>query len=127
MPSVALLVTVIHMRLEGDVRVSWTRPELIALKEAIEVTPNFEGRIDVRETLRDALHSPRLRDVTFERELAQRFANRLVPVDMPTAMARAKLLTAVRGRPRRDHRGFRRQESAPAVAALGSPAAAAAA
>jgi hypothetical protein len=115
------------MRLEGDVRVSWTRPELIALKEAIEVTPNFDGRTEVRELLRNALHAPRLRDVTFERDLAQRFANRLVPVDMPTAMARGKLLTSLRGRARREHRSFRRTETVPAIASLPAPAPAAAA
>jgi hypothetical protein len=108
------------MRLEGDVRVSWTRPELIALREAIEVTPNFEGRMDVREILKAALHAPRLRDVVFERELAQRFANRLVPVDMPTAMARAKLLTVLRGRARRDMLGGQRR---PAVSSPVTPAA----
>jgi hypothetical protein len=108
------------MRPEGDVRVSWTRPELIALKEAIEVTPNFEGRQDVRDILRAAIYAPRLRDVVFERELAQRFANRLVPVDMPTAMARAKLLTAVRGRPRREHLGHRRTPAVPVSSSVGS-------
>jgi hypothetical protein len=99
------------MRHEGDVRVSWTRHELIALKEAIEVTPNFEGRFEVRDILKAALHAPRLRDVSFERELAQRFANRLVPVDMPTAMARAKLLTVLRGKPRREMLGAHRRPS----------------
>jgi hypothetical protein len=114
------------MRLEGDVRVSWTRPELIALREAIEVTPNFEGRQDVRETVKKALHAPRLRDVELERELAQRFANRLVPVDTATAMARAKLLTVLRGRARREMLSAqRRQPVVPAVSH--APAAAAAA
>jgi len=103
------------MRQEGDVCVSWTRAELIALKEAIEMTPNFEGRQEVRDILKAAFYAPRLRDVGFERELAQRFANRLVPVDMPTAMARAKLLTAVRGRPRREHLGHRRAAIVPSV------------
>jgi hypothetical protein len=112
------------MRHEGDVRVSWTRPELIALREAIEVTPNFEGRMDVREILKAALYQPRLRDVVFERELAQRFANRLVPVDMPTAMARAKLLTVLRGRSRREMLGTQRR---PAVTPAAPPAATASA
>ena len=107
-------------------RVTWTRPELIALKEAIEVTPNFEGRQDVREILKKALHAPRLREVTFERDLAQRFANRLVPVDMPTAMARGKLLTVLRGRARRDVLGGRRRQATVGAGAH-VPAAAAAA
>jgi hypothetical protein len=112
------------MRHEGDVRVSWTRPELIALREAIEVTPNFEGRMEVREILKAAIRAPRMRDVSFERELAQRFGNRLVPVDMPTAMARAKLLTVLRGRARREMMGAQRR---PAVTPAAPPAATASA
>jgi hypothetical protein len=85
------------MRHEGDVRVSWTRAELTAIREALEVTPNFDGRLDAREVVRLALRAPRIRDVTFERSLAERLANRIVPIDQPTALARAKLLLAVRG------------------------------
>jgi hypothetical protein len=114
------------MRYEGDVRVSWTRPELIALREAIEVTPNFEGRNDVRDILRRALYAPRLRDVSFERELAQRFANRLVPVDMATAMARAKLLTVLRGKPRREMLRAQRRQT-PTIMQATAPVAPAAA
>ena len=75
----------------------WTRAELTAIREAIEVTPNFEGRLEVREILRDAFRSPRAGDITFETSLAERLGSRLVPIDAPTAMARAKLLLAVRG------------------------------
>jgi hypothetical protein len=85
------------MRHEGVVRVRWTRAELTAIREAIEVTPNFEGRLEVREILRNAFRSPRLNDVEFEAGLAERLGGRLVPIDGPTAMARAKLLLAVRG------------------------------
>ena len=87
------------MRHEGVVRVRWTRAELTAIREAIEVTPNFEGRLEVRDILRDALRSRSLRpgDITFEYGLAERLGGRLVPIDGPTAMARAKLLLAVRG------------------------------
>ena len=85
------------MRHEGEVRVAWTRAELLAIREALEVTPNFEGRLDAREVVRLALRAPRLRDVTWERGLAERVANRIVPIDQPTALARAKLLLAVRG------------------------------
>ncbi len=81
-------------------RVRWNRAELTAIREALEITPNFEGRLDAREVLRLALRAPRLRDVTFPHELAERLGNRIVPIDQPTAMARAKLLLAVRG-PRR--------------------------
>jgi hypothetical protein len=85
------------MRHEGVVRVRWTRAELTAIREAIEVTPNFEGRLEAREILRDALRAPRLREITFEYGLAEKLGGRLVPIDGPTAMARAKLLLAVRG------------------------------
>jgi hypothetical protein len=89
------------MRPEGAVRVQWTRAELVALREAIEVTPNFEGRQDVRDTFRIAVRAPRLGAVELDREIAERLSNRLVPVDLATATARAKLLRAVRGAPRR--------------------------
>jgi hypothetical protein len=89
------------MRHEGEVRVGWTRAELTAIREALEVTPNFEGRLDAREVVRLALRSPRMRDVTWERSLAERVANRIVPIDQPTALARAKLLLAVRGQRKR--------------------------
>ena len=75
----------------------WTRAELTAIREAIEVTPNFEGRLEVRDILRDAFRSGRGGDITFEHSLAERLGSRLVPIDGPTAMARAKLLLAVRG------------------------------
>ena len=79
----------------------WTRAELIALREAIEVTPNFEGRQDARDIFRVAVRAPRLRPLELEQGMAERLANRLVPVDLATATARAKLLRAVRGEPRR--------------------------
>jgi hypothetical protein len=85
------------MRHEGVVRVRWTRAELTAIREAIEITPNFEGRLEVRDILRDAIRSPRTTDTVFEAGLAERLSGRLVPIDAPTAMARAKLLLAVRG------------------------------
>jgi hypothetical protein len=85
------------MRSEGAVRVHWTRTELIALREAIEVTPNFDGRQDARDILRLAVRAPRVRELELEQGMAERLANRLVPVDLATATARAKLLRAVRG------------------------------
>lgn len=89
------------MRPEGAVRVRWTRAELLALREAIEVTPNFEGRQDVRDIFRLAVRAHRMGEVELDREIAERLGNRLVPVDLATATARAKLLRAVRGRPHR--------------------------
>jgi hypothetical protein len=85
------------MRHEGEIRVKWTREELKAIREALEVTPNFEGRLEAREVLRVAFRAPRLQPVVWEHDLAERVGRRIVPVDGPTAMARAKLLLAVRG------------------------------
>ena len=83
-------------------RVSWNRTELTAVREALEITPNFVGRLDAREVVRAALKSPRHKPVEWERSLAEAVANRIVPIDQPTAMARAKLLLAVRG-PKKRH------------------------
>jgi hypothetical protein len=85
------------MRHEGVVRVRWTRAELTAIREALEITPNFEGRLEARDVLKKALRSPRLVDVALDQSLAERLGTRIVPIDGPTAMARAKLLLAVRG------------------------------
>ena len=85
------------MRPAATVRVQWTRTELLALREAIEVTPNFEGRQEVRDFFRVAVRAHRLSALEFDRELAERLSNRLVPVDLATATARGKLLHAVRG------------------------------
>ena len=60
-------------------RVKWTRAELIALREAIEITPNFEGRQDARDILRVAVRAPRVQALELEQGLAERLANRLVP------------------------------------------------
>jgi hypothetical protein len=75
--------------------VRWTRAELVAVREAIELTPVFEGRPEVRETVRRTLRANG-RDVVLDVRLAERLASHLVPVDMQTAVAKVKLLRAVR-------------------------------
>ena len=45
------------MRHEGEIRIAWSRAELTALREAVELTPNFEGRIEVRDMLRGAMRA----------------------------------------------------------------------
>jgi hypothetical protein len=85
------------MRPAATVRVQWTRAELLALREAIEVTPNFEGRQEVRDLFRIAVRAHRIGAVELDHELAERLSRRLVPVDLATATARGKLLHAVRG------------------------------
>ena len=75
--------------------VRWTRAELVAVREAIELTPLFEGRADVRRTIREVLRQNR-REVMLDLPQAERLAAHLVPVDMQTAVAKVKLLRAVR-------------------------------
>lgn len=81
--------------MSGTLHLRWTRSELVAVREAIEITPLFEGRADVRATVRETLRANR-RDVVLDLVLAERLATHLVPIDMPTAMAKVKLLRAVR-------------------------------
>lgn len=76
-------------------RVPWSRGELATIRDAIEVTPNFEGRVAVRDILREALR-PGAGPVELDLAAAERFAARLVAVDMATAIAKAKLLRAIR-------------------------------
>ena len=87
------------MVVEGEViRVAWTRAELTAMREAVELTPYFEGRPSVRDTIREALR-PGLAPsstIVFEKGVAERFAGRLVTSDLPTALAKVRLLRAIR-------------------------------
>jgi hypothetical protein len=83
------------METEGVMSVKWTRAELVAVREALEITPLFDGRADVRTTVRNALRANR-RVVVLEREQAERLATHLVPVDMQIAIAKVKLLRALR-------------------------------
>ncbi len=89
------------MRSEGIVTVLWTRAELIALREAIEITPNFDGRQAVRDVLRIAVRAPRVKPLELDAEIAERLSGRLVPVDLATATARGKLLRVVHGEERK--------------------------
>jgi hypothetical protein len=85
--GVVLPISILEMRVDcgavgasgQHVHVQWTRAELTAVREAIEVTPNFDGRLLARDLLRSAV-----------------LASRIVPVDTATATARAKLQLAVR-------------------------------
>jgi hypothetical protein len=83
------------MENEREMTVKWTRAEIVAVREAIELTPLFDGRADVRATIRDALRANR-RDVVLDQPQAERLAAHLVPVDMQTAIAKVKLLRAIR-------------------------------
>ena len=85
--------------MEGEaIQVVWTRAEVSAMREAVELTPYFEGRPEVRAVIRQALRPglAQTSTIAFEREAAQRFAGRLVSSDLPTALAKVKLLRALR-------------------------------
>ena len=66
------------MRGSGEIRIALSRAELTAVREAVELTPNFEGRLDVRDTLRAAVKA-RSAGVAIEREVAER------PIEDPIA------------------------------------------
>ena len=82
------------MRYSGEIHIGLSRAELTAVREAIELTPNFEGRLEVRDTLRAAMKA-RSNGVSLEREVAERFARRLAATDLPTALVKVKLLRAI--------------------------------
>jgi hypothetical protein len=82
------------VRHEGDIRIGLSRSELTAVREAVELTPHFDGRLEVRDTLRGAVKARR-NAITLEREVAERFARRLAAVDLPTALVKVKLLRAI--------------------------------
>jgi hypothetical protein len=88
------------MRHEGDVWVRLSRTELNVMREAVDLTPNFEGRVAVRDTLRTAVRA-RSNGIALEREVAERFMRRLVAVDLPTLLVRTKLVFAIQDADRR--------------------------
>lgn len=83
------------MRYEGEVRVRWSWSELIAVREAIELTPPFAGREEVRVTLRRRPRTGHVRDVKLDLVLAEHLAMNLMAFDMQTAIAKSKLLREV--------------------------------
>jgi hypothetical protein len=78
----------------GEIQIGLSRAELTAVREAVELTPNFEGRLDVRDTLRAAMKA-RGSGIALERKVAERFVKRLAATDLPTALVKVKLLRAI--------------------------------
>ena len=74
----------------------WSWPELVAVREAIEVTPEFMGRDDVRAALAARAPATQHRDVTLDVEVAERLAANLLALDLQTVVAKSKLLRALR-------------------------------
>lgn len=83
------------MRYEGEVRIRWSWAELQAVRDAVEVTPAFAGRDEVRALLRRRPRTGHVRDVKLDLVLAEHLADNLLALDMPTFIAKSKLLRAV--------------------------------
>ena len=89
------------MRYEGEVRIRWSWAELQSVRDAVELTPPFAGRGDVRAALRRRPKTGHVRDVKLDLVLAEHLAENLLALDMPTAIAKSKLLRAVQHAHRR--------------------------
>jgi hypothetical protein len=83
-----------------EVCVPWSWPELVAVREAIELTPEFTGRDEVRAALAARAHATQHRDVILDVELAERLAANLLALDLQTVVAKSKLLRALREKER---------------------------
>ena len=79
--------------MSGSVSVALTRTELVALKEAIELTPFFEGRTEARDAIQAVLReSPSRRSpMRIDEATLASLTRRIVPIDVPTATLRSKL------------------------------------
>ena len=84
------------MQQREEVSVPWSWPELVAVREAIELTPEFTGRDEVRAALAARAPATQHRDVTLDVELAERLAANLLSLDLQTTLAKSKLLRARR-------------------------------
>jgi hypothetical protein len=86
------------VRYEGEVRIRWSWAELTAVREALEVTPIFAGRDELRAKLRRRpVHG---KEVALDVVLAEHLAANLIALDLPTAVAKSSLLRALQTRER---------------------------
>ncbi len=83
------------MRYEGEIRIHWSWAELIAVRESIELTPSFAGREELRRHLRRRPRAGHMRAVKLDLVLAEHLATNLIALDLPTAVAKSKLLRAL--------------------------------
>jgi len=79
-----------------EVSVPWSWPELVAVREAIELTPEFAGRDEIRAALAARSPSTQHRDVMLDVDVAERLAANLLALDLQTVVAKSKLLRALR-------------------------------
>lgn len=85
----------LRMRYEGEVRVRWSWAELTAVRESLELTPLFAGRDELRTKLRRRPNGAQGRAVKLDLVLAEQLAANLIALDLPTAVAKSKLLRAL--------------------------------
>jgi hypothetical protein len=76
--------------------VELTRSDLVALRETIELTPGFEGRVQAREAIRGVLRERRPSLLRIDEAVLAAVAQRIVPIDVPSASLRSKLDRALR-------------------------------
>jgi hypothetical protein len=74
----------------------------MAVRESIELTPSFAGRDEVRNRLRRRRQSGKGRYVMLDRVLAEHLAANLIALDLPTAVAKSKLMRALQAVERED-------------------------
>jgi len=79
-----------------EVSVPWSWPELVAVREAIELTPEFAGRDEIRAALATRSPATQHRDVMLDVDVAERLAANLLALDLQTVVAKSKLLRALR-------------------------------
>ena len=84
-----------YMRYEGEIRVRWSWGELTAVRESIELTPAFAGRDELRTKLRRRPQGIQGKGVKLDLVLAEHLAANLIALDLPTAVAKSKLLHAL--------------------------------
>ena len=99
----------LRMRHEGEIRVRWSWAELTAVRESLELTPLFAGRDELRAKLRRRPNAQG-RAVKLDLVLAEQLAANLIALDLPTAVAKSKLLRALQADER--ERGQREAEAA---------------
>jgi len=79
--------------MSGVMSVELTRTELVALKEAIELSPVFDGRAQARDAIQDVLRERRSRPapLCIEQSTLAALVRRIIPIDVPSAALRLKL------------------------------------
>ena len=90
------------MRYEGEIRVRWSWAELTAVRESLELTPLFAGRDELRVKLRRRPNVAQGRAVKLDVVLAEQLAANLIALDLPTAVAKSKLMRALQTMERED-------------------------